>query len=93
MNAMKNAGPNDYDMDLLNTLYQDSTVILPHIRYDLITGEFRGDDHQKYLQDSENKWDPDTILKKAKFIHFSDWPLPKVCMDSSFFNVRSLTVI
>ena len=79
LNATENAGNNDYDMDILNTLYRDSAMILPHRRYDLLTGEFRGDDHQKYLQDPQQQWDPDAILKEAKYMHFSDWPLPKVC--------------
>ena len=79
MKATADAGYNDYDMDILNKLYQDSAMILPHKNYDLLTGEFRGDDHQKYLQDNEQGWDPDLVLKEAKYIHFSDWPLPKVC--------------
>ena len=86
MKATQNAGGSDYDMDILNTLYQDSAMILPHRRYDLLTGEFRADDHQKYLQDSQQKWDPDAILKETKFIHFSDWPLPKVCKGPLFSN-------
>lgn len=84
MKATENAGGNDYDMDILNTLYQDSAMILPHRRYDLLTGEFRGDNHQRYLQDDEQKWNPDAILKDAKYMHFSDWPLPKVCTNSTF---------
>ena len=93
MNATQNAGGSDYDMDILNTLYQDSAMILPHRRYDLLTGEFRADDHQKYLQDSQQQWDPDAVLKETKYIHFSDWPLPKVCKGSSFSNIWLLTVI
>ena len=93
MNATENAGDNDYDMDILSTLYQDSAMILPHRRYDLPTGEFRGDDHQRYLQDQQQQWDPDAISKEAKYLHFSDWPLPKVCKSSSLSNVCSLTVV
>lgn len=77
MKATNDAGDKDYDMDILNNLYQDSAMILPHRRYDLLTGEFRGDDHQKYLQDDQQQWDPEAIMKEAKYIHFSDWPLPK----------------
>ena len=81
MNATDNAGDDDYDMDILNALYQDSAMILPHRRYDLLTGEFRGNEHQKYLQDPQERWDPDAIFIEAKYLHFSDWPLPKVCKD------------
>ena len=86
MKATQNAGDNDYDMDILNTLYQDSAMILPHRRYDLLTGEFRGDNHQNYLRDDQQEWDPDAILKEAKYLHFSDWPLPKVCTNSITLN-------
>ena len=93
MNATKYAGDNDYDMDILNDLYQNSAMILPHRRYDLLIGEFRGDDHQKYLQDPQHQWDPDMTVKEAKYIHFSDWPLPKVPENSIFSNGASLTVV
>jgi hypothetical protein len=36
-----------FDMDTLNTLYKDSCLILPHRRYNIITGELRGADHSK----------------------------------------------
>ena len=84
MKATATAGDNDYDMDILNSLYQDSAMILPHRRYDLLTGEFRGKDHQNYLRDDQQRWDPDAVWKEAKYIHFSDWPLPKVCTSSTF---------
>lgn len=86
MNATDNAGDNDYDMDILNTLYQDSAMILPHKGYDLLTLEFGYDEHQKYLQDSQQQWDPDAVMKETKYLHFSDWPLPKVCTNSTFSN-------
>lgn len=79
MNVTEASGSNDYDMDILTTMYQDSAMVLPHRPYDLLTGEFRGTgDHQKYLGNSQQTWDPDAILKEAKYLHFSDWPLPKV---------------
>ncbi len=92
MNATDEAGDNDYDMDILTMLYQDSAMILPHRRYDLLTSEFRGDDHQKYLQDLQQQWDPDAMLKETKYIHFSDWPLPKVCKNSSFESLDHLSL-
>lgn len=84
MKATANAGDNDYDMDILNLLHQDSAMILPHRRYDLLTGEFRRKDHRNYLRDNQQQWDPDAVWKEAKYIHFSDWPLPKVCTNSTF---------
>ena len=87
MNATRDAGDNDYDMDILNTLYQDSAMILPHKDYDILTCEFVGDEHQNYLQDNRQQWDPDAVLNETKYLHFSDWPLPKVSTNSTFSNV------
>ena len=92
MKATENAGDNVYDMDILTTLYKDSAMVLPHRPYDLLTGEFRGNEHQKYLQDPQQGWNPDAVLKEAKYMHFSDWPLPKVCMHNTLSNVSPLTV-
>ena len=78
MGATSGAGGNDYDMDLLNNLYKDNALILPHRPYALLTGEFRGEEHSKYIGDDSKTWDPDYFYKECKFLHFSDWPLPKV---------------
>ena len=91
MKAMEESGQQDFDMDILNTLYKDSAMILPHRPYDLLTGEFRGTEHSKYIGDEQQEWDPDTILREAKYLHFSDWPLPKVRFSvSCLASLRSL---
>ena len=77
--AIATARENDFDMDIVNNLYQDSGMVLPHRPYNLLTGEFNGIEHQRYLGDERATWDPDKIYQEAKFLHFSDWPLPKVC--------------
>ncbi|PYI05196.1 nucleotide-diphospho-sugar transferase [Aspergillus sclerotiicarbonarius CBS 121057] len=71
------AGSNVYDMEIVNDLYRDSALILPHRPYDLLTGEFRSKNHTAYLGNSLEPWDPVEILREAKFLHFSDWPVPK----------------
>ncbi|KAI8962941.1 glycosyltransferase family 8 protein [Daldinia sp. FL1419] len=77
MQKMESAGRNDYDMEIVNQLYADTAMILPHRPYDLLTGEFRGDNHQNYLGTDREEWDPVAIYNEAKFLHFSDWPVPK----------------
>ncbi|KAI5862520.1 glycosyltransferase family 8 protein [Durotheca rogersii] len=77
MKKIESAGSNDYDMEIVNQLYEDSAMILPHRPYDLLTGEFRGDDHRNYLGTDREEWDPVAIFNEAKFLHFSDWPVPK----------------
>lgn len=67
----------DYDMEIINQLYIDRAMVLPHRPYDLLSGEFRSDDHNNYLGSDEEEWDPVAIFNEAKFLHFSDWPVPK----------------
>jgi hypothetical protein len=76
--AISEAGPDDYDMDILNRLYRDSALVLPHRRNALLTGEFRSKMHSRYLGSRVEDWDPAKILAEAKLVHFSDWPVPKV---------------
>lgn len=71
------AGSNDYDMEIVNQLYRDSALIIPHRPYNLLTGEFKGSDHKYYLGSETETWDPLYIYNEAKFVHFSDWPIPK----------------
>ncbi|KAL4923780.1 nucleotide-diphospho-sugar transferase [Aspergillus undulatus] len=66
-----------YDMDILNEYYGDSAMVLPHKQYGLISGEFRSENHTAFLGSDDEVWDPDRVLAEAKFVHFSDWPLPK----------------
>ena len=66
-----------YDMDLLNARYGDSAMVLPHRRYGLVSGEFRAADHKNFLGSDDEDWDADKAISEAKFVHFSDWPLPK----------------
>lgn len=66
-----------YDMEIMNERYGDSAMVLPHRQYGLITGEFRNKKHWKFLGNDDDEWNPDTVLSEAKFVHFSDWPLPK----------------
>jgi hypothetical protein len=66
-----------FDMELINERFEDSALVLPHRPYALLTGEFRRHDHDTYLGGPEEKWDAEKVLKEAKLVHFSDWPLPK----------------
>lgn len=65
-----------FDMDILNKIYGESALVIPHRRYDLLTSEFKSSSHEKYLGNQE-QWNGTKILEKAKFVHFSDWPVPK----------------
>ncbi|KAL3430066.1 nucleotide-diphospho-sugar transferase [Aspergillus tetrazonus] len=67
-----------FDMEVLNRLFADSAMILPHRRYALLTGEFRTKDHRQYLsEDKDAEWNAMAEVSRAYLVHFSDWPLPK----------------
>jgi 5-formaminoimidazole-4-carboxamide-1-beta-D-ribofuranosyl 5'-monophosphate synthetase len=77
--AITAAKSNEYDMEIMNTLYQNSALVLPHRPYIMITSELYELDHAEYLGNHEEIWDPEAALRELKLIHFSDWPVPKVC--------------
>ncbi|GKT71023.1 glucose N-acetyltransferase [Colletotrichum tofieldiae] len=74
---INDAGPNDYDMEIIDSLYKDSAMILPHRPYVILTGTFGSDHTDWWLGNNEEIWDPVTAYNEAKLIHFSDWPRPK----------------
>lgn len=82
--AIGKAKPDEYDMDIINRLYGKNAMVLPHRPYTILTSEFRHsrkEDHSNWLGDLEEEWDPEKILREARHVHFSDWPMPKVCVD------------
>jgi alpha-N-acetylglucosamine transferase len=78
--AIKQAKPDEYDMDIVNSLYKSHILRIPQRPWNLLSGEFRRRNHAAYLGSGSAKWDPDAILSEAKFMHFSDWPIPKPWM-------------
>ncbi|KAI1302271.1 glucose N-acetyltransferase [Xylaria venustula] len=77
MKQVESSSRSDYDMEIVNQLYIDQAMILPHRPYDLLTGEFRGDEHQNYLGTDREEFDPVAVYNEGKYLHFSDWPVPK----------------
>lgn len=68
----------EFDMEVINRMFKDSAMILPHRRLALLTGEFRAKDHSKYLApDEDEEWNAMGEVSRAFLVHFSDWPLPK----------------
>lgn len=78
-----------FDMDILNALYKNSSTIIPHRKYNLITGEFRSDTHERYLGTSA-QLNGTAMLEEAKFIHFSDWPRPKPWIKATEQEVQDI---
>ena len=84
MARVETAGRDDYDMEILNYLYGDAALVLPHRPYDLLTQVFRWEEgeHAKYLGDESEVWDPIAVFNEARFLHFSDWPVPKPWLET-----------
>jgi hypothetical protein len=64
-------------MEIVNELYLDSALVLPHRKYNMLSAEFRRENHTDYLGSDREMWDPIGAYNEAKFVHFSDWPVPK----------------
>ena len=86
--AIQNAKLDTYDMEIINKLYGRICAVLPHRTYALLTGEFRTTDHSRYLGDDGQAWDPEAAIREAKFVHFSDHPLPKPWEETSKAQVE-----
>lgn len=78
--AIKNAKADEYDMDILNRLFNRRILKIPQRPFNLLSGEFRRRSHAAYLSSQSEKWDADAIFNEAYFLHFSDWPIPKPWM-------------
>ena len=67
-----------FDMEVMNRMFKDSAMTLPHRRLALQTGEFRKTDHSQYFAgEEETDWNAMAEVSRAFLVHFSDWPLPK----------------
>lgn len=71
------ADKDEYDMELLNKLYIDTAMVLPHRPYAMLSSELRETDHRSYLGSETEEWDPAAVMNEAKTVHFSDFPVPK----------------
>jgi hypothetical protein len=70
-------GDAGYDMEILNSIYSNSALIIPHRNYLLLSGEFRANTHEKYLGNDYEAWNATKELEDVKYVHWSEWPLPK----------------
>ncbi|PWY75052.1 nucleotide-diphospho-sugar transferase [Aspergillus heteromorphus CBS 117.55] len=80
--------PAIYDMEIMNKLYGDSAAAIPHRPYLLLTGEFRSQNHEAYLGNAQEEWDAQRALGQAKYLHFSDWPVPKPWVPATHFIIE-----
>jgi len=87
--AVRAAGPEEYDVDILNTIYNKNQILrIPQRPFNLLSGEFRRRSHGEYLASSGSSkkkelWDPEEISNDVKYMHFSDWPIPEPWIKTS----------
>lgn len=78
--VISEARSDEYDMDIINKLYRGKVQRIPQWLFNLITGEFRWRNYAAYLGSRPAKWDPDAVLKEARFMRVSNLPIPKPWM-------------
>ncbi|CAG8052055.1 unnamed protein product [Penicillium olsonii] len=82
--AISDANPSTtFDMEIMNQIYGDTAQTIPHRPYTLLSGELRSNDHAAYIGGENEAWDAERILREAKYVHFSDWPIPKPWFEAS----------
>ena len=85
MDSVHSKGTNDYDMEILNWVLGPVALVLPHRALNLLSGEFRREHkpgfkgYDRYLGFTAESWNARKVLDEAYYVHFSDWPNPKVC--------------
>jgi hypothetical protein len=62
------------DVDIIEALYGDSCLVIPHNPYLLLTGEMRREEHSAYLGPGDDKWEAMRVMGEARYVSFSDWP-------------------
>ncbi|KAK4074499.1 uncharacterized protein Triagg1_5095 [Trichoderma aggressivum f. europaeum] len=55
----------EYDMELLDRLYADTAMVIPHRPYAMLSSGFRETDHHLYLGSETEGWDPVAVLGEA----------------------------
>ena len=73
----------DYDMDVINDEYEGIIEPLAHKDLFMLSAEFRSTNHTTYM--GSEPWNGIEQVRKAAYIHFSDWPFPKVSFQQLFF--------
>lgn len=73
----------EYDMEVMNALYGDSCLVVPHKPFLMLTGEMRAQEHAAYLGSVAEEWDVRKVMGEARYVHFSDYPVPKPWVPST----------
>lgn len=83
--TIKNANPDETDIDVVYKLYNDTLVRLPQRPYHILSEEFRlkAMEHSRYLGTSKEKWNSAEILRETKLVHFFDPPILEPWIASS----------
>ena len=84
LDEVNKKGENDYDMEIINWVLGPVAMVLPHRALNLLSGEFKQEHipgyngYDRYLGLGGETWDAMKVLNEAYYVHFSDFPRPKV---------------
>ncbi|RAL08922.1 nucleotide-diphospho-sugar transferase [Aspergillus homomorphus CBS 101889] len=67
----------DGEAEVLNSLYGETAIVLPHRPYIVCTEEFRSTNHAAYLGSRHATWDPESVLQEARYVKYSDSQVAK----------------
>lgn len=76
--AIETRGGNDYDMEIVNDLFKDDCLVLPHRGLTFLTGDLRHQSHPQYMGSWTDPWNATVEMNNTALVHFSDYPYPKV---------------
>ncbi|ODV94139.1 hypothetical protein PACTADRAFT_44436 [Pachysolen tannophilus NRRL Y-2460] len=92
MRLTKAKSKDEYDMDIINKLFQIDNIlsrdhnkdyipdalVIPHLNYGVLTGDLRSENHDVLLAEPQDlPYVSSSIFQKLRYIHFSDHPVPK----------------
>ncbi|OJJ00528.1 hypothetical protein ASPVEDRAFT_51698 [Aspergillus versicolor CBS 583.65] len=75
--AVTKADHDEYDINIMEELYGNRSLALPHRKFALLSSEFRSVAHDAYFGGQSEEWDPENAIHEAQLVHFADWPAPK----------------
>lgn len=91
--AMEARGGDDYDMEIVNDLFKDDCLVLPHRGLAFLSGDLRVQSHSQYMGSWTDPWNVTEEMNRTALVHFSDYPYPKVSEQRNYnacTNCRSL---
>lgn len=101
--SKKNDNDGEYEEETETEKWKNSYAVRDHRGLFMLSGELSQQEHTKFLTNYianttaldtgsqlqiKDLWNPNFAFATTAYIHFSDWPFPKVCSSLSFSNLK-----